>query len=317
MYQEYFGLREDPFRVNPDPRYLFLTPSVQEALASLGFGIRNRYGIILMTGEVGTGKTTLLHALLDGLRQIRVATAFIFNTRLSVDGLFSCLLADFGIPGDYKTKEEALGRLNRWLLDRFRAGQTAVLIVDEAQNLSTDVLEEIRLLTNLETPTDKLLQIVLSGQPELEEKLRQNELRQLRQRITVRCRTAMLSSEDTRGYILKRLQVAGANRRPVFSPEAMESVHRYSQGIPRVINTLCEHALIHAFADQVRPVSAAHVAEVAKDFDLENSLLQVSLDSSDQQQDFGVESQIEESQVVLARVSPPSSVGAPIGEMEL
>jgi general secretion pathway protein A len=318
MYlEDFFGLREDPFRVNPDPRYLFLTENTREALASLGFGIRNRYGIILMTGEVGTGKTTLIHALLDGLRQIKVATAFIFNTRLSVDGLFSCLLADFGIPGEYKTKEEALGRLNRWLLDRFRAGQTAVLILDEAQNLSTEVLEEIRLLTNLETSTDKLLQIVLSGQPELEEKLRQTDLRQLRQRITVRCRTTALSYGDTQGYILKRLQVAGANCQPIFSPEAIESIHAYSRGIPRVINTLCEHALIHAFADQVLPVSAAHVAEVAKDFDLENILPAVSPRSCKQQESFRVGTQIEESQVVLVRVSPPSSVGAPIGEIEL
>ncbi len=186
MYQQFFGLREDPFRVNPDPRYLFLTPSNQEALASLAYGIRNRYGIILMTGEVGTGKTTLLHALLDGLRQARAVTAFIFNTRLSVGGLFDCLMTDFGIACESNTKSEKLSRLNHWLLDRFRAGQTAVLIVDEAQNLSVAVLEEIRLLTNLETSTEKLLQIVLSGQPELEEKLKCTQLRQLRQRITIR-----------------------------------------------------------------------------------------------------------------------------------
>jgi general secretion pathway protein A len=287
MYQQFFGLREDPFRVNPDPRYLFLTPSNQEALASLAYGIRNRYGIILMTGEVGTGKTTLLHALLDGLRQARAVTAFIFNTRLSVGGLFDCLMTDFGIACESNTKSEKLSRLNHWLLDRFRAGQTAVLIVDEAQNLSVAVLEEIRLLTNLETSTEKLLQIVLSGQPELEEKLKCTQLRQLRQRITIRCRTAALSAEETQGYILKRLFIAGAEGQPIFSPEAMESVYTYSQGIPRVINILCEHALIHAFADQTRPVSAAHIAVVAKDFDLGSAESDMSPSSCEHQKNPG------------------------------
>ena len=287
MYQQFFGLREDPFRVNPDPRYLYLTPSTQEALASLAYGIHNRYGIILMTGEVGTGKTTLLHALLDGLRQARAVTAFIFNTRLSVGGFFERLMTDFGIFCESNTKNGKLSRLNRWLLDRFRSGQTAVLIVDEAQNLSVAVLEEIRLLTNLETSTEKLLQIVLSGQPELEEKLKCTQLRQLRQRITIRCRTAALSAEETQGYILKRLFIAGAEGQPIFSPEAMESVYTYSQGIPRLINILCEHALIHAFADQTRSVSAAHVAAVAKDFDLDRAASDTSPSSRKYQRNPG------------------------------
>jgi len=270
MYHDFFGLREDPFRVTSDPRYLFPTPNSQEALASLAYGIWKGYGIILMTGEAGTGKTTLLHALLDGLRGIGAATAFIFNTHVNVEGLLACLMADFRIPGDFHTKGEALRRLHHWLLDRFRADQKAVLIVDEAQNLSTDVLEEIRLLTNLETPREKLLQIVLSGQPELEEKLKRPEVQQLRQRIAVRCRTTALSSEETEGYISKRLQVAGLNSRPIFSPEAITSIYTYSQGIPRVINTLCELALIHAFADQMHSVAAAHVAEVAREFEIDS-----------------------------------------------
>lgn len=269
MYQAFFGLREDPFRVNPDPRYLYLTPSTQEALTSLAYGIRCRYGIVVLTGEVGTGKTTLLHALLDGLRQVRAATAFVFNPRLSVEGLIASLMADFGIPNASPLKHEALGQLNRWLLDRFRTGQMAVLVIDEAQHLSTEALEEIRLLTNLETATEKLLQIVLSGQPELEEKLRCSNLRQLRQRITVRCRTMTLGPGETRAYILKRLEIAGANGEPVFSDEAIESVSAYSLGIPRVVNLLCQHALIHALADQIRPVAASHVAEVAREFELD------------------------------------------------
>jgi len=317
MYQEFFGLREDPFRVNPDPRYLFLTPSTREALASLAYGIRNRFGIILMTGEVGTGKTTLLNALLDGLRQARAVTAFIFNTRLSVDGLFDCLMTDFGLLCESQTKSEKLSRLNHWLLDRFRAGQTAVLILDEAQNLSVEMLEEIRLLTNLETSTEKLLQIVLSGQPELEKKLKRTELRQLRQRITIRCRTTALSAEETQGYVEKRLSIAGAEGQPIFSPEAIKNVYAYSQGIPRVINILCEHALIHAFADQMRPVSAAHVAQVAKDFELDSAESDVSRSSWERQKkagDWGT------SQGMLgdsALSSPPAPVAARRGESEL
>ena len=269
MYQAFFGLREDPFRVNPDPRYLYLTPNTQEALTSLAYGIRCRYGIIVMTGEVGTGKTTLLHALLDGLRQVRASTAFLFNPRLSVEGLIASAMADFGIPNVSPVKHEALAQFNRWLLDRFHAGQMAVLVIDEAQHLSAEALEEIRLLTNLETATEKLLQIVLSGQPELEEKLRYTQLRQLRQRITIRCRTRTLKPEETQGYILKRLEIAGASDEPIFSQEALESVYAYSLGIPRVVNLLCQHGLIHAFADQTRPVTAAHVAEVAQEFELD------------------------------------------------
>ena len=172
MYQQFFGLRESPFNVNPDPRYLFLTNQIQEALAGLTYGIQNRKGFILLTGEVGTGKTTLLNRLLDWLRGQRVATAYIFNSRLEVNHLFDFIMADFEIPCESREKSQVLLRLNQWLLERYRAGETAVLIVDEAQNLSPEVLEEIRLLTNLETSTEKLLQIVLTGQPELEEKLK-------------------------------------------------------------------------------------------------------------------------------------------------
>src|SRR6266851_668449 len=172
MYKRFFGLRENPFNVNPDPRYLFLTPRTQEALAALTYGIKSRKGIILLTGEVGTGKTTLLNKLLDWLRQEQAATAFIFNTQLTISELFDCLMADFGIPCESRAKSNVLMRLNLWLLERYRAGELAVLVVDEAQNLSPELLEEIRLLTNMETSTEKLLQIVLSGQPELEEKLK-------------------------------------------------------------------------------------------------------------------------------------------------
>lgn len=269
MYQRFFGLRESPFNVNPDPRYLYLTRHIQEALAGLTYGIQNRKGFILLTGEVGTGKTTLLNRLLDWLRGQKVATAFIFNSRLEVNHLFDFMMADFEIPYDSREKSHVLLRLNQWLLERYRAGETAVLIVDEAQNLSSEVLEEIRLLTNLETSTEKLLQIVLTGQPELEEKLKVPQLRQLRQRITLRCRTAPLSLEETFGYIAERLRIAGANSEPIFSKEAIQTVHLYSRGIPRVVNLLCEHAMINAYVDSVRPVPAHLVEEVARDFQLD------------------------------------------------
>jgi type II secretory pathway predicted ATPase ExeA len=269
MYQRFFGLRESPFNVNPDPRYLFLTQQIQEALAGLTYGIQNRKGFILLTGEVGTGKTTLLNRLLDWLRGQRVTTAFIFNSQLDVSQLFDFMMADFEIPCESREKSQVLMRLNHWLLDRYRAGETAVLVVDEAQNLSLQVLEEIRLLTNLETSTEKLLQIVLTGQPELEEKLKLPQLRQLRQRITMRCRTMPLTLEETFGYIAERLRIAGADGEPIFSKEAIEAAHMYSRGIPRVINLLCEHSLINAYVDHLRPVSAHLVEEVAREFQLD------------------------------------------------
>ena len=177
MYKEFFGLRANPFNVNPDPRYLFLTRHTEEALACLTYGIQSRKGFVLLTGEVGTGKTTLINKLLEWLRLQQVATAFVFNSRMNVPQFLDYMMADFGIPCDSKSKSQILQRLYNWLLDRYRAGETAVLIVDEAQNLSDEVLEEIRMLTNLETFTEKLLQIVLVGQPELEQKLKQPQLR--------------------------------------------------------------------------------------------------------------------------------------------
>jgi type II secretory pathway predicted ATPase ExeA len=288
MYKAFFNLKENPFNVNPDPRYLFLTRHTEEALASLTYGIQNRKGFVLLTGEVGTGKTTLINRLLNWLHRERLATAFVFNSRLNVTQFFDFMMADFGIPWESNSprtfKSQVLLRLNHWLLERYKAGETAVLIVDEAQNLSPQVLEEIRLLTNLETATEKLLQIVLSGQPELEHKLNQPQLRQLRQRITLRCKTHPLTLEETYGYISERLRIAGlaaesreagnghgaarTEWQQIFTPEAVELLHTYSQGIPRVMNLLCEHALISAYVDQQKPVVAQTVDEVAREFQL-------------------------------------------------
>ena len=268
MYKEFYGLRANPFNVNPDPRYLFLTRHTEEALACLTYGIQSRKGFVLLTGEVGTGKTTLINKLLEWLRLQQVATAFIFNSRLNVPQFLDYMMADFGIQCESRAKSQILLRLYNWLLDRYRAGETAVLIVDEAQNLSDEVLEEIRMLTNLETFTEKLLQIVLVGQPELEQKLKEPQLRQLRQRLTLRAKTHPLTLDETRAYVQQRLRIAGSNGQQIFEPEAVATIHRHAMGIPRVINLLCEHCLVSAFVDQQKIIAPSVVESVARDFDL-------------------------------------------------
>jgi type II secretory pathway predicted ATPase ExeA len=269
MYKSFYGLKENPFNVNPDPRFLFLTKQIEEALTGLMYGIQTRKGFITLTGEVGTGKTTLINRLLDWLHHRKARTAFLFNSRMNSSQLFDFILAEFDIPCESKSKSQQLMKLNHWLLDRYRMGETVVLIIDEAQNLTYPVLEEIRLLTNLETSTEKLLQIVLSGQPELEEKLKLPQLRQLRQRIMLRCKTSALSKTQTQEYIAERLHIAGAAGEPIFSAQAIDAVHIYSLGIPRVINLLCEHSLVNAFVEQQRPIAGKIVEEVAREFQLD------------------------------------------------
>lgn len=266
MYKSFFGLRENPFRVNPDPRYLYLTQQTQKALDQLTYGVQHCKGLILLTGEVGTGKTTLINCLLNWLREQNTPTAFIFNSHLTVNHLFDFILTDFGVPIDFRLDGNMLLRLNQWLVGRSRAGNKPVLIVDEAQGLSIGVLEEIRLLLNLETDAEKFLQIVLVGQPEFEEKLKRPELRQLRQRIEIRCRTAPLDLEESHRYIEERMRIAGANGKPIFPSEAMDAAYSYSKGIPRVLNLLCEHALINAYAEQSALVPVWAVEEAARDF---------------------------------------------------
>ena len=269
MYKKFYGLRENPFNVNPDPRFLFVTGHIQEALACLHYGIENRKGFILLTGEAGTGKTTLLNKLLESLRQQAVASAFIFNPRLNTIQFLDYMLGDFGLPTEPRMKSQMLMRLNQWLLERFQTGGTTVLVVDEAQNLSLEVLEEVRLLTNFETSSEKLLQIVLCGQPELERKLGQPQVRQLRQRITLRSKTYPLKAEEIQNYVAGRLRVAGWEGQTIFSAEALRTIHEYSHGIPRVVNLLCEHALISGFADQKAVIGPEIVMELVKEFELD------------------------------------------------
>lgn len=269
MYKRFYGLHTNPFNLNPDPRFLYESRIVEEALACLKYGIESRKGFVMLTGEVGTGKTTLLNKLLRFLRAKGISTAYVFNPRLTVMEFLQYTMADFGLAVDSNGKAVMLQRLNQFLLERYAAGRTAVLIVDEAQNLSADALEEIRMLTNLETSTEKLLQIVLCGQPELEEKMKDPALRQLRQRVAIRARTQPLSLEETGKYIQVRLTIAGCSSEPIFSPEAITAIYTYSRGIPRVINLLCEHCLITGFADQSRLIPASLVHPVAREFELD------------------------------------------------
>ena len=275
MYRSFFGLRVLPFGASPDPRFLYMMPRIREALACLQYGIAARKGFVVMTGEVGTGKTTLLKTVLSSFTKDRVSTAFVFNPRLDVLDFLEFVLTDFGIPPKTRTKSGMLLQLNRWLIDRFRNQELCAIVVDEAQNLSWELLEEIRLLTNLETSSEKLVQIVLSGQPELEEKLRNPSVRQLRQRISMWCRTYPLSSEETQAYIAERLRIAGA-RQPVLLPEAVQLVYRYSKGIPRLINLICEHAMISAYVEQIKPIPARIVESVSTELDLDDQPFLIS-----------------------------------------
>ncbi len=267
MYEKNFGLRASPFGTSPDPRFLCMLPQIRETLASLQYGIASRRGFVVMTGEVGTGKTTLLKAVLGSFVKVRVSSAFVFNPRLEVHDFLDFVLTEFDIPVKRRTKAGMLLELNSWMIDRYREGGLCVIAVDEAQNLSWDLMEEIRLLTNLETSSDKLLQIVLSGQPELERKLNDPRVRQLRQRIAVWCKTHPLTSEQTPIYISERLRIAGATQ-PLFTPAAMETVHSIAKGIPRLINLICEHAMICAYAEQALPISPRVIEAVSAELNL-------------------------------------------------
>jgi len=265
-----FGLRDNPFGVNPNPKHIFLTRQTQKALNDMAAGIRSRQGLILLTGDIGTGKTTLINSLLDWLEGEGTPTALIVNSHLEVNELFELMLADFGVSS-HGEGGSAFARLNAWLLELHRSGRTAVLIIDEAQGLPSYTLEEIRILLNLETPTGKLLQVILSGQPEFEQKLRRTELRQIHQRVAIRCRTAPMTAEETRSCIQQRLRNAGAEDGSIFSAEAMDSAFFYSRGIPRIINLLCEHALLKALATGTRPVTSSMIEDASRElqFDLD------------------------------------------------
>src|SRR3974377_159070 len=267
MYIDFFKLKLYPFAITPDPRFLFPSNRHKEALAALYYGVQQRRGFVVLTGEVGTGKTLLIRCLLGLLRDKGIACAYIFNSSLSTMEFLQGVASDLGIAAAGKPKINILRDLNHYLLARYRRKLTTVLVVDEAHHLSTEILEEIRLLTNLESPDEKLLQIVLVGQSELSDKLDSYELRQLKQRIALRAYLEPLDLENTKGYIRCRLQCAGANSHAgsLIPDETAARIFHFSRGIPRLINTVSDNALITAFARQLDVVPASIIDEVADD----------------------------------------------------
>jgi general secretion pathway protein A len=263
MYLSFYGLKQRPFTTTPDPAFLHLTPGHQEALAQLVYSVTENKGFLVLTGEIGTGKTTLIRTLLQRLDGTTDA-AFVSNSALSFDGILEYALEDFGIVTPGESRAQQLLALNRFLITQRRDGRNAVLILDEAQNLDTPTLEHIRLLSNFETSTDKLLQILLVGQPELRTKLEQPELRQLRQRIALRCAISPLTPEETRGYIRTRLRIAGAPDLGLFTERAVSRIAKYARGIPRVVNIVCDHCLLIGYADQSRRIDADVVAQAIR-----------------------------------------------------
>jgi type II secretory pathway predicted ATPase ExeA len=271
MYEQFFnsmGLREDPFHVSPDPRFYYSTPAQEVAFTELMFGIETRKGLLVLTGEAGTGKTCLLNQITDWLHRRRRSTAYLFHTHLEPIGLLRFILNDFGVPCQSNSKSLLVSALHAWLLDRYAAQDLPVLILDEAQGLPLQTLDEVRLLLNLETPRGKLLQIILSGQPELEEKLRMPALRQLRQRVIFHSRLPLLTQKETAGYISRRLAAAGGAATTLFPDEVVRDIYASSRGIPRVVNLLCEHALFSAYAEQRQVVSPDMIHRIAMNFDL-------------------------------------------------
>ena len=249
MYEEYFNLTEAPFNCTPDPRFIFFSRKHLDAFSCLLYGIESRKGFIQITGEIGAGKTTLCRAVLDKLKHTPTHSALILNPRLSELHLLQTIAEDFGITLKARNKKECFDGLNRFLLDQFNKGFNTVLIIDESQDLTTKTLEQIRLLSNLETHREKLIQIVLVGQPELRDTLNDPSLAQLRQRISIRFHLTALDRKETEEYIAHRLIVAGSPAdRNLFSPEAIDFIFDISRGVPRVINKLCDLSLLAAYS---------------------------------------------------------------------
>lgn len=260
MYLDFYGLKEKPFTITPNPRFLYLSKNHKEVFAHLLYGIQEHSGFIAVTGEVGTGKTTVLRTLLGQLDDEAYRLAFIFNPCLSALDLLRSINREFAIDAEGASNSDLIHALNEFLLAQKNEGRTVVLVIDEAQNLEPSVLEQIRLLSNLETDTDKLIQIVLVGQPELNQLLERNELRQLNQRITVRYHLDKMDFEDTCDYIGHRLRIAGGTHQTVFNPSAMKKIYRYADGFPRLINILCSRALLVGYAEGCREVSPRMIA---------------------------------------------------------
>jgi len=269
MYNAFFGFAQNPFNMSPDPSFLFRSSQHEEALANLIYGVQSRKGFVLLSGEVGTGKTTMLECLRDFLHAQQVAFASLFNSRLTVEQFFELLAYDLELRCNRQSKTEVLLSLNNMLLERAAAGRTTVLIVDEAHNLEWDVLEEIRLLGNLENRRGKLLQIILAGQQELDSKMDAPEFRQLKQRIALRCTLGGFDTKDATAYMNSRMARAGLPNQMVFSTELMEEIRLRTQGIPRLINAVCDNILLNCFAQETRVATQEMLNEVSADMRLD------------------------------------------------
>jgi len=272
VYKKFYGLTRNPFEVSPDPFFFYSTPDHSEALCSLSYGVLRRKGFVVVTGEAGTGKTLMARCIMQVLSKNKVASAFVYNPTVSSVEFLVHVLNDFGLtPSPRGTKGELLSCLNNYLVERSCRNLTTALVVDEAQLLSAELLEEIRLLTNLETSEHKLLQIVLMGQPEFQQKLDSHQLRQLKQRVGLRCSLKPLEPAHLQGYIRRRLERAGANLHAgdIFLEETISLLHFFSDGIPRLVNTLCENSLLWGFGHRRRQITSEIVHEVATDLHLD------------------------------------------------
>lgn len=269
MYNAYFGLTENPFNISPDPAFFYRSQQHEEALANLIYGVQSRKGFIVLTGEVGTGKTTMLECLRDYLYAQRVEFAFIFNSRIRPEDLYEMLAYDLDLRCDRSSKTEVLYALNDLLIQQANEGRTVVLIVDEAHNLEWEVLEEIRMLGNFENRSGKLLQVILAGQPEFDRKLDAPNLRQLKQRVVLRCTLKPFDEIETVQYIHTRLEKAGMPEQTIFPPEVVTEIHLRAQGIPRLINGICDNLLLTAFALESRACNLEMLDEVTADMRLE------------------------------------------------
>lgn len=280
MYEKFYGFTQNPFRMSPDPAFYYATARHNEALANLTYGVLMQKGFIVLTGEVGTGKTLLVRCLLDTLYRSRVAHAYILNPLLSSDDLLRMILTDFGIREVKRTRGEMLQQFNEHLIEVYRRNGICALVIDEAHLLTPGLLEEIRLMTNIETSKHKLLQIVLVGQPELDENLDSPELRQVKQRVALRYALEPMNDMEVRGYIDRRLEVAGAPNRllQVFPAPTLARILHYAHGIPRLVNTLCDSALVSAYGKGLKSVPPAMIDEVAGDLrlSLKNSVQQMT-----------------------------------------
>jgi len=302
MYENFFGLKERPFDLSPNPRFLYVTGPQREALANLRYGLTTPRGLTLLLGEAGTGKTTLVQTALGELSGDQVECVLLSNPTLTRAEFYEFLSTAFRLDADtVASKARFLIALRRHLEERQRAGKLTALILDEAQSLPYELLEEVRLLGNIETPTTKLLNVVLAGQPELADRLNESSLRQLKQRISLRCELRTLDFPETAAYIAGRIRIAGGRPADIFSREAVSAIYEASAGVPRTINVVCDNVLIGGFARQVKPITCALVRDVMADFDLGTRAADALAEEADNPPPM-----------VQQSITAPSSVAAPV-----